>query len=158
MLNLKFLIPLLVIVATPTIAPIAQANSIGPVITQNKCFKTSNNRLLVQRNINAKQLEFLKVIKVTQQAYEQIIFNFSLENNIKQCLQNGQPINGFKIPKIMTKPGTVSFDSLTRYVSTSYNWTVVDGNSKFNIRAKGYVDALFSESKGYTVTSTMNRY
>jgi hypothetical protein len=158
MLNLKFLIPLLVIVASPSIAPVAQAYSSSSVIAQNKCFNVSNNRLQVKRSINAKQLEYLKVIKVSKQTYQQIIFNFSLENNIKQCLENSQPINGFKIPMIMTKPGMVSIDSLTRFVATNLYWTVVDGNSKYNIRAKGIVDALFSESKGYIITSTMKQY
>jgi hypothetical protein len=158
MLNLKFLIPLIVAVAAPAIAPIVEAKSVNPAIAQVKCFKVKNNAILVPRNINSTQLETLKVIKVTQQAYEQIILNYSLENNIKLCLEQSKQINGFRIPMIMNKPGMVSFDSLTRYISTATKFTVVDGNSKYTVRAKGYVDALFSEAKGYIVTSKINRF
>jgi hypothetical protein len=158
MLNLKFLIPLIVAVAAPAIAPIVEAKSVNPVVAQAKCFKVKNNEILVPRNINPKQLETLKVIKVTQQTYQQIILNYSLENDIKLCLEQGKQINGFRIPMIMNKPGMVSFDSLNRYLSTATKFTVVDGNSKYTVRAKGYVDALFSEAKGYIVTSNMNRY
>jgi hypothetical protein len=158
MLNLKFLIPLIVAVTAPAIAPIVQAKSVNPIVQQAKCFKVKNNVIQVPRNINATQLETLKVIKVTKEAYEQIILNYSLENDIKLCLEQSKQINGFRIPMIMNKPGMVSFDSLNRYLSTATKFTVVDGNNKFTVRAKGYVDALFSEAKGYIVTSNMNRY
>jgi hypothetical protein len=157
MFNLtKYLVPLLIIVATPIVPTIVDAKS--PAVVKPNCFRVSNKAIVVKRNINPTQLETLKVIKVTQQAYEQIILNYSLENNIKKCLENSQPINGFRIPMIMNKPGMVSFDSLNRYLSTATKFRVVDGNSSYTVRAKGYVDALFSESKGYIVTSNMNRY
>ena len=157
MLNLKFLIPLIVVVAAPVITPTVQAKPV-PAVVQAKCFAVKDNRIIIKHNINAKQLETLKVIRLTKPAYEQLIFNYSLENNIKTCLEQSKTINGFTIPQIMTKPGMVSFDSLTRYKSVASKFTVVDGTNKYNIKAKGYVDALFSEANGYIVTSNMNRF
>lgn len=157
MLNHKFLLPLLVAIVSIIAAPQAQAINSKIAPTQAPCFKVKNNVIIVNRNINPEQLETLKVIKVTQLAYENIILNYSLENNIKQCLQNGQPINGFTIPQLVNKPGMVSIDSQTRY-KTKNTFKVIDGKSSFTIRAKGPVDVIFSPSTGYKVTSKLIRY
>jgi hypothetical protein len=157
MFNLtKYLVPLLIIVATPIVPTLVDAKT--PVVVKPNCFRVSKNAIVVKRNINPTQLETLKVIKVSRPVYEQIILNYSLENNIKKCLENSQPINGFRIPMIMNKPGMVSFDTQNRYISTATKFKVVESDSSYTLRAKGYVDAYFSESKGYIITSNMNRY
>ena len=155
MLNItKVLIPLLVI----AFSPLASLKAEAKTVAQQPCFQLNKGTIVVPRKINSKQLEILKRIKISQPNFEVLILNYSLENNIKTCLEQGKKINGFVIPQIQVKPGFVSIDSNTVYKTMNKFFVKESVNSGFTLRAKGSVDVNFSPAKGYTVSSNLIRF
>lgn len=148
--------PLLIVVSSPLMIQPSQAAVAPP--NKSICFQTVDTGLLVPKLLTLKQKDYLKIMPVPKSEMPFLVFNYSLQNNIKKCLANGKKINGFAPPVELTRPPQNSnVRKIEHYIATVNQFRLSDDGIIRPFKISGSVLVSTSKSNVVTVISRMEK-